>query len=143
MQATISSKYQVVIPKPVRERLNLKPQQKLTVIEKDRMLIFIPPTSIEELRGIAAGAKVDDYRDKSTGSTSSTRNVCTESPEIMAIASGVSMAEPLPIPRARGRSAKIAAKVVMAMGLMRFLPAWRRAFSCSMPPASRYLSSET
>ncbi len=64
MQTTISSKYQVVIPKPVRERLNLKPQQKLTVIEKDRMLILIPSASLEELRGIAAGAKVDDYRDK-------------------------------------------------------------------------------
>ena len=64
VQTTISSKYQVVIPKPVRERLNLKPQQKLTVIEKDRMLILIPSASLEELRGIAAGAKVDDYRDK-------------------------------------------------------------------------------
>ncbi len=64
MQTTISSKYQVVIPKPVRERLKLKPQQKLTVIEKDRMLILIPSASLEELRGIAAGAKVDDYRDK-------------------------------------------------------------------------------
>jgi AbrB family looped-hinge helix DNA binding protein len=42
MQTTISSKYQVVIPKPAREHLNLKPKQKLTVIEKDRMLILIP-----------------------------------------------------------------------------------------------------
>ena len=64
MQATISSKYQIVIPKPVRERLNLKPKQKLTVIEKDRMLILIPHTSLEELRGIAAGAKTDNHREK-------------------------------------------------------------------------------
>jgi len=64
MQTTISSKYQVVIPKQVREKLNLKPQQKLTVIEKDRMLILIPPTSLESLRGIAAGAHVEDYRQK-------------------------------------------------------------------------------
>ncbi|OQX09912.1 MAG: AbrB family transcriptional regulator [Desulfobulbaceae bacterium A2] len=64
MQATISSKYQVVIPKPVRERLNLKPRQKLTVLEKDRMLILVPQVTLEELRGIAAGAKVDDYREK-------------------------------------------------------------------------------
>ena len=48
MQATISSKYQIVIPKPVRERLNLKPKQKLTVIEKDKMLILIPPSSLDE-----------------------------------------------------------------------------------------------
>jgi AbrB family looped-hinge helix DNA binding protein len=64
MQTTISSKYQVIIPKPVREHLNLKPKQKLTVIEKDRMLILIPQVSLDELRGIAAGAFTDDYRDK-------------------------------------------------------------------------------
>ena len=64
MQTTISSKYQVVIPKPVRERLNLKPKQKLTVIEKDKMLILIPNASLEELRGIAEGAKMEDYREK-------------------------------------------------------------------------------
>ena len=40
MQTTISGKYQVVMPKPVREHLNLKPKQKLTVIEKDKMLIL-------------------------------------------------------------------------------------------------------
>ena len=64
MQTTISSKYQVVIPKPVRTRLHLKPKQKLTVIEKDRMLILIPQASLDELRGIAAGAKIDSYREK-------------------------------------------------------------------------------
>lgn len=64
MQTTISSKYQVVIPKAVRERLNLKPKQKLTIIEKDKMLILIPSTSLSELRGIAAGAVIDDYREK-------------------------------------------------------------------------------
>lgn len=64
MQTTISSKYQVVIPKPVREHLNLKPKQKLTVIEKDKMFILIPHASLEELRGIAAGAETDNYREK-------------------------------------------------------------------------------
>jgi AbrB family looped-hinge helix DNA binding protein len=64
MQATISSKYQVVIPKPVREHLNLRPKQKLTVIEKDKMLILIPHSSLQDLRGIASGARTDDYREK-------------------------------------------------------------------------------
>ena len=64
MQATISSKYQVVIPKPVRERLNLKPRQKMTVIEKDRMLILVPQVSLKELRGIASGICTDDCREK-------------------------------------------------------------------------------
>ena len=64
MQTTISSKYQVVIPKPVREHLNLKIKQKLTVIEKDKMLILIPQTSLEEIRGVAAGSRVENYREK-------------------------------------------------------------------------------
>jgi AbrB family looped-hinge helix DNA binding protein len=64
MQTTISSKYQVVIPKPVRERLNLKPKQKLTVIEKDNMLILIPQASLDALRGIAKGANIQNYREK-------------------------------------------------------------------------------
>lgn len=64
MQTTISSKYQVVIPKPVREHLNLKPRQKLTVIEKDKMLILIPQPSLEALRGISAGTNICDYREK-------------------------------------------------------------------------------
>jgi AbrB family looped-hinge helix DNA binding protein len=64
MQTTISTKYQVVIPKPVREHLNLKPKQKLTVIEKDKMLILIPQSSLADLRGIAASADISNYRDK-------------------------------------------------------------------------------
>jgi len=64
MQAIISSKYQVVIPKPVRERLHLKPQQKLTILEKDNMLILVPQVSLDELRGIAAGAATDGFREK-------------------------------------------------------------------------------
>lgn len=64
MQTTISTKYQVVIPKPVREHLHLKPKQKLTVIEKDNMLILVPQQPLENLRGIASGADISGYRDK-------------------------------------------------------------------------------
>lgn len=64
METTISSKYQVLIPKPVRENLKLKPKQKLTVIEKDGMLIMIPQKKLDDLRGIAAGIDTTGYRDK-------------------------------------------------------------------------------
>ncbi|MFO7876028.1 MAG: AbrB/MazE/SpoVT family DNA-binding domain-containing protein [Desulfovermiculus sp.] len=64
METTISSKYQVVIPKALRERLHLRPQQKMTVLEKDGMLILVPQVNIKTLRGIARGANVADYRDK-------------------------------------------------------------------------------
>jgi len=64
MQTTISSKFQVVIPKQAREHLKLQPNQKLTVIEKDGMLIMLPQQPLQALRGIAAGADLTDYRDK-------------------------------------------------------------------------------
>jgi len=64
MQTTISSKFQVVIPKQAREHLKLQPKQKLTVIEKDGMLIMLPQRPLNALRGIAAGTNVSDYRDK-------------------------------------------------------------------------------
>ena len=64
MQATISSKYQVVIPKAVRDHLDLKPKQKMTFVEKDRLLILIPESSLDELRGIAGGVDINGYREK-------------------------------------------------------------------------------
>ena len=64
METTISSKYQVVIPKVVRERMNLQPKQKLTVLEKDDMVILVPQKNLESLRGIAKGANLNNYRDK-------------------------------------------------------------------------------
>ena len=64
METTISSKYQVVIPKEARKRLQLKPQQKLMVIEKGGILFLIPQRSIETLRGIVPGVKVEGYRQK-------------------------------------------------------------------------------
>jgi AbrB family looped-hinge helix DNA binding protein len=62
---TISPKYQVVIPKELRERLKLKPGQQLLVYEHDGALYFVPPRPITELRGIARGMSwKDDYRDR-------------------------------------------------------------------------------
>ena len=64
MEITISSKYQIALPRAIRERLELKPRQKLTVLEKDGMIILMPQVKLEDLRGIARGANVSDYRDK-------------------------------------------------------------------------------
>ena len=64
MDTTISSKFQVVIPKAARDTLKLRPQQKLTVLEKDGMLILIPQRPLKATRGIAAGAKTEQFREK-------------------------------------------------------------------------------
>jgi len=65
MQTTISSKFQVVIPKALRERLDLRPRQKLTILEKGGILYLVPDQEVTTLRGIASGVDVVDYRDKS------------------------------------------------------------------------------
>ena len=64
MEITISSKYQIALPRAIRESLKLQPQQKLTVLEKDGMIILMPQIKLDALRGIARGANVSDYRDK-------------------------------------------------------------------------------
>lgn len=61
---TVSSKYQIVIPKEVRERMKLKPGQKLGILMKGRHAVLVPVRPIEELEGIAAGASMDRYREE-------------------------------------------------------------------------------
>ena len=63
-ETTVSSKYQVVIPKRVRERIGLKPGQKLMVMVKHGIISLVPVLELDELRGIARGANTDGYREK-------------------------------------------------------------------------------
>jgi len=65
METTISSKYQVVIPKDIRRKLNLRPQQKLLVIEKSGILYMVPQKPMGELRGAAERVDIEGYREKS------------------------------------------------------------------------------
>jgi AbrB family looped-hinge helix DNA binding protein len=52
---TISSRYQIVIPKDVRERLNLKPGQKIQAIPFEGRIELIPVEPIENARGFLRG----------------------------------------------------------------------------------------
>ena len=61
---TLSSKYQLVIPREVRERLDLAPGAKLTVIEKGGILYLVPERPLAELRGVARGTRRKGLRDK-------------------------------------------------------------------------------
>lgn len=64
MHITISSKFQVVIPKDIRRKLGLKPSQKLLVMEKAGILYMVPQAPLEDLKGSAAKAPVTGYREK-------------------------------------------------------------------------------
>jgi AbrB family looped-hinge helix DNA binding protein len=52
---TISPKYQVVIPRKVREKNRLKPGEKLQVISYDDRIELVPFRPMSELRGFLKG----------------------------------------------------------------------------------------
>jgi AbrB family looped-hinge helix DNA binding protein len=54
---TVSPKFQIVIPKPVREKLNIHAGQELLVYAFDGALRIEIPKPITELRGIARGIR--------------------------------------------------------------------------------------
>ena len=61
---TVSTKYQVVIPKRVRERLGIKPGQKVHMIPYMGRIELIPVRDIEEGRGFLSGIDTTVERDE-------------------------------------------------------------------------------
>lgn len=49
--ATVSSKGQVVIPKAIRDRLNIKAQDQLTFMVDRENIIIYPQTRLEDMQG--------------------------------------------------------------------------------------------
>jgi AbrB family looped-hinge helix DNA binding protein len=61
---TISPKFQVVIPKAIRESLRLVPGQKVQAIEYDNRIEFIPVRPMAEMRGFLRGIDTTVERDE-------------------------------------------------------------------------------
>jgi AbrB family looped-hinge helix DNA binding protein len=61
---TISSKYQVVIPREVREQFNLKPGQKIMFIPYNNVLHVVIVPSIKQARGMLKGISSDVQREE-------------------------------------------------------------------------------
>jgi AbrB family looped-hinge helix DNA binding protein len=61
---TVSPKYQVVIPKTVRDALKLYPGQKMQVVEYAGRIELIPERDIKELRGFLKGINTEFKRDE-------------------------------------------------------------------------------
>ena len=60
---TVSPKYQVVIPKKVREALNLRPGQRMQVVEHEGRIEFIPERDLKVLRGFLKGINTEFKRE--------------------------------------------------------------------------------
>ena len=63
---TISPKYQVVIPKEIRDKLNLSPGQKIRAIALEGRIELIPIRPVKEMRGFLSGidTRVDREADR-------------------------------------------------------------------------------
>jgi AbrB family looped-hinge helix DNA binding protein len=59
----ISPKYQVVIPRRVRESLKLKPGQKVQVIEYGNRIELVPERRVSEMRGFLKGIRTEIDRE--------------------------------------------------------------------------------
>jgi len=62
--ATLSSKFQISIPKPVREAQHWQAGQEFVFIPKGKGVLVMPLPELDELAGLAAGARPEDYRDR-------------------------------------------------------------------------------
>jgi AbrB family looped-hinge helix DNA binding protein len=60
---TVSPKFQVVIPKEIREAMRLRPGQRLKVIEYEGRIELIPDRDISELKGFLKGIDTEFERE--------------------------------------------------------------------------------
>jgi AbrB family looped-hinge helix DNA binding protein len=62
--AILSSKFQISIPKAVREEQQWHSGQEFVFIPKGKGVLVMPVPELKQLAGIAKGARKDDYRDR-------------------------------------------------------------------------------
>jgi AbrB family looped-hinge helix DNA binding protein len=62
---TVSPKYQVVIPREVRERAGIKPGERMIVLEKDNVIYLVRVKDIKSMKGFAKGVSSKGVRDES------------------------------------------------------------------------------
>ena len=60
----VSPKYQIVIPKEIREGLSLRPGQEMQVIRKGNVIMLVPDRPISAYRGILRGLPTTGFREK-------------------------------------------------------------------------------
>lgn len=61
---TLSTKFQLVIPRGPRERMRLRPGMRFTVMDKGGVLYLVPERPMRAYRGVAKGTSTRDLREK-------------------------------------------------------------------------------
>jgi AbrB family looped-hinge helix DNA binding protein len=62
--ATLSTKFQLVIPRATRERLKLGPGTRFTVLDKGGVIFLVPERPLRSYRGVARGTRPRGLREK-------------------------------------------------------------------------------
>jgi AbrB family looped-hinge helix DNA binding protein len=62
--ATLSTKYQLVLPRRAREHLGLRPGMRFTVVSKGGVIFLVPQRAMREYRGVATGVRTRGLREK-------------------------------------------------------------------------------
>jgi AbrB family looped-hinge helix DNA binding protein len=63
MTTTVSSKFQIVIPREIRDNLQIKPGTRLEVISYGGRIEFIPVQPMKRVRGSLKGMNTDIARE--------------------------------------------------------------------------------
>ena len=63
-QVVVSPKYQVVIPKEIREKIMLHKGQKMTVMAKGNVIVLMPAAPLKLYRGFLKGMNTQNIREK-------------------------------------------------------------------------------
>jgi AbrB family looped-hinge helix DNA binding protein len=61
---TVSPKYQVVIPKDIRDSIRLKVGEKLQVLIYDNRIELVPVLPMKKMRGFIRGIRTDVLRER-------------------------------------------------------------------------------
>lgn len=62
--ATLSSKFQISIPKAIRDEQHWEAGQEFVFIPKGKGVLLMPVPALDELAGIARGADTGNVRDR-------------------------------------------------------------------------------
>ena len=65
--ATVSSKFQISVPKEVREQMALRPGEKIAFIAKPEGFRIVPAPKREEFAGMARGANIEAIATETIG----------------------------------------------------------------------------
>lgn len=63
-QATLSEKFQISIPKAIRDQLNLRAGQQFLFVTRGDTIMLVPKRTADEMRGAFRGADSSDVRDR-------------------------------------------------------------------------------